>query len=84
MFQGLKLCFLTQSVQLTLSSVQLTLLECVMFYCVYFSKYNRMIGDENNGWKSSCVTDRGYLAGEPGNSPPNMTLAICLKIMEKN
>jgi len=29
-FQGLKLCFLTQSVQLTLSSVQLTLLECVM------------------------------------------------------
>ena len=30
--QGLKLCvFLTQSVQLTLSSVQLTLLECVMW-----------------------------------------------------
>jgi len=29
--QGLKLCFLTQSVQLTLSSVQLTLLESVMW-----------------------------------------------------
>ena len=29
--QGQKLCFLTQSVQLTLSSVQLTLLECVMW-----------------------------------------------------
>jgi len=28
--QGLKLCFRTQSVQLTLSSVQLTLLECGM------------------------------------------------------
>ena len=23
--------------------------------------------------KLPCVTDRGYLAGEPGNSPPNMT-----------
>ena len=28
--QGLKLCFLTQSVQLTLLCVQLTVLECVM------------------------------------------------------
>jgi len=23
--------------------------------------------------KTTCVTDRGYLAGGPGNSPPNMT-----------
>ena len=23
--------------------------------------------------KLPCVTDRGYLVGEPGNSPPNMT-----------
>jgi len=23
--------------------------------------------------KITCVTVRGYLAGEPGNSPPNMT-----------
>jgi len=37
---------LLQRVQLILSSVQLTLLECVTFYCVYFSKYNRMIDDE--------------------------------------
>jgi len=24
--------------------------------------------------KLTCVTERGYLAGQPGNSPPNMTL----------
>ena len=23
--------------------------------------------------KLTCVTDRGYLAGYPGNSPPNLT-----------
>jgi len=23
--------------------------------------------------KLTCVTERGYLAGQPGNSPPNMT-----------
>ena len=23
--------------------------------------------------KQTCITDRGYHAGEPGNSPPNMT-----------
>jgi len=64
--QGLKLCFLTQSVQLTLSSVQLTLLECVM----WSSKMSWNRGEKMNRFALTPILGRGYGA-PPQTSPPS-------------